>query len=106
MIEFRDPLYKARDLRDAAALIIRHCKTDGFDSATGIGRAYLRNEAFYEDAGAMLARRGFGTLAQAPGHCSWGGHTFTLRAALKKVGSNVGSERSLGIISDMLCQLG
>jgi len=29
----------------------------------------------------MLARRGFGTLAKAPGHCSWGGHTFTLRAA-------------------------
>ena len=78
---FRDPLYKARDLRDAAALIIRHCKTDGFSKDEGFGHAYLRNEAFYEDAGAMLVRRGFGTLAKAHGHCSWGGHTFTLRAA-------------------------
>ena len=63
---FRDPLYKARDLQDAAALIIRHWKTDGFSKDEGFGHAYLRNEAFYEDAGAMLVRRGFGTLAKAP----------------------------------------
>lgn len=75
-----DPLFQARRLRDAAALIIRHCKTDGFDRAEGTGHAYLRNEAFYEDAGAMLARRGFGVLTKAPGYCSRGGHMFTLRS--------------------------
>jgi hypothetical protein len=76
-----DPLYTARSLRDAAAQIIRHCKTDGFDSATGIAHAYLRNEARLEDAGAMLARRGFGTLAKAPHFCARGGNTFTLRVS-------------------------
>jgi hypothetical protein len=77
----RDPLYRARDLRDAASLIIRHCKTDGFSKTEGLRHAYLRNEPIFEDAGAMLAQRGFGTLAKAPGYCSQGGHTFTLRAA-------------------------
>lgn len=73
---FIDPLYKARKLRRAAAEIVRHCKTAGFDAATGIGSAWLRDETHYEDAGAMLARLGFGTIA--PAKAAGRGHVFTL----------------------------
>lgn len=74
-----DSLYKAYHLRRAAAEIIRHCKTlgAGLDPETGIGRAYLRDERFYEDAGAMLARRGFGTLS--PARLAGRGNVFTLK---------------------------
>lgn len=53
-----DPLYKARRLREAAAQIIRHCKSAD-------GSAYLRDEPYFENAGAMLARRGFGRISPA-----------------------------------------
>lgn len=74
-----DPLYKAYNLRCAAAQVIRHCKTIGcgLDPETGIGRAYLRDEPFFEDAGAMLARRGFGTLS--PARLAGRGNVFTLK---------------------------
>lgn len=75
---FVDPLYKARNMRRAAAEIIRHCKTDGFSKIEGVGTAWLRDETYYEDAGAMLARRGFGTLSRAT--TAGRGNTFTLRA--------------------------
>ena len=65
-----DPLYKARATRDAAAQIIRHCK------AGGSGTAWLRDEPRFESAGAMLARRGFGTLSRAT--VAGRGHTFAL----------------------------
>ncbi len=69
---FVDPLYKARMQRIAAAHIIRHCKSYG-------GTAYLRDEALYEEAGAMLARRGFGTIERAV--VAGRGHNFILRTA-------------------------
>jgi len=74
-----DPLFKAYTLRRAAAMIIRHCKTigAGLDPETGIGRAWLRDEPFYEEAGAMLARRGFGTLS--PARLAGRGNVFTLK---------------------------
>lgn len=64
-----EPLYTARRLRMAAAEIIHHAKRNG-------GEAWLRDEAYYEDAGAMLAARGFGALS--PALCAGRGHIFTL----------------------------
>lgn len=74
-----DPLYKARHLREAAALIIRHCKTPGagLNPDTGVMRAWLRDESYYEDAGVMLTRRGFGTLSRST--TAGRGNVFTLK---------------------------
>lgn len=72
-----DTLYTAKSVRRAAAQIIRHCKTHGFDPDTGIGTAWLRDEQLYENAGAMLAKRGFGTIK--PATTAGRGNTFTLR---------------------------
>lgn len=71
-----DSLLINRRTREAAARIIRHCKTDGRDPVTGKCSAYLRDEPFFENAGAMLARRGFGTLARST--VAVRGHVFTL----------------------------
>lgn len=68
-----DDLYKARNMRMAAAQIIRHCKTGGS------GSAYLRDEPYFENAGAMLAKRGFGTIAKS--RVAGRGNVFTLRSA-------------------------
>ena len=72
-------LYKAAALRNAAAQIIRHCNSDGFDPDRGTRTAYLRDEPFYEDAGKMLASRGFGTLARST--MAGRGNVFTLRVS-------------------------
>jgi hypothetical protein len=73
-----DPLYAAKFRREAAAQIIRHCKFErACDPVLG-GRAALRDEARFEDAGAYLAQRGFGTVK--PNTMHGRGTVFTLRA--------------------------
>lgn len=67
-----DNLYTAYRLRMAAKEIIRHCKTNG-------GDAWLRDEPYYENAGKMLASRGFGAVSRAT--TAGRGNTFTLRRA-------------------------
>lgn len=74
-----DSMYANYRLRQAAAAIIRHCNSAGHDASTGKRSAYLRDDHVLENAGAMLARRGFGTLARST--VAGRGHVFTLRGA-------------------------
>jgi hypothetical protein len=73
-----DPLYAAKFRREAAAQIIRHCKSERACDPVMGGRASLRDEAQWEEAGAYLAQRGFGTVERNTLHGR--GTVFTLSA--------------------------